>query len=194
MLSRLMRRDVLLSAVGGMASRSVVAPVPLITVSPPPSRTLTCGDLRAPCAIGRSGVRADKREGDGATPSGRFPLRRVLFRQDRIPTITSHLPVSPIGVRDGWSTDPADPSYNQMVTLPRSGPHEEMWRADGLYDVVVVIGYNDAPVVAGKGSAIFLHVARRAMSPTDGCVAVPLAFMLELLERCDTTTFIEISS
>jgi L,D-peptidoglycan transpeptidase YkuD (ErfK/YbiS/YcfS/YnhG family) len=82
--------------------------------------------------------------------------------------------------------------YNQQITLPRPGEYENLWRADGLYDVVIVIGYNDAPVVPGKGSAIFLHVARPGLSPTDGCVAVPLPVIVAISRLCDETTYIEI--
>jgi L,D-peptidoglycan transpeptidase YkuD (ErfK/YbiS/YcfS/YnhG family) len=169
---------------------SEVAPVALITVSP--RHVLTCGDLSSPCAVGWGGIRVNKREGDGSTPAGRYPLRRVLFRPDRIATIDSRLPVSTISKRDGWCTDPADAAYNQQISLPRSGQHEALWRDDRLYDVIVVIGYNDAPVVPARGSAIFLHVARPGMSRTDGCVAIPVDAMLEVVRRCDVNTAIEI--
>jgi L,D-peptidoglycan transpeptidase YkuD (ErfK/YbiS/YcfS/YnhG family) len=167
-------------------------PVTLITVSS--GRVLTCGDIRVPCAVGWGGIRVNKREGDGATPAGRFPLRRVLFRRDRIGSIESGLPVSAIGRQDGWCTEPSDAAYNQQITLPRSGQHEALWRDDRLYDVIVVVGYNDAPVVPGRGSAIFLHVARPGMSRTEGCVAVPVDAMLEVVRRCDGNTRIAIGA
>jgi L,D-peptidoglycan transpeptidase YkuD (ErfK/YbiS/YcfS/YnhG family) len=126
------------------------------------------------CALGRSGIAADKREGDGATPAGRFPLRRVLYRADRIPAPLGALPAAPIAETDGWCDDPADAQYNRQVTLPRTGRHETLWREDGLYDLVVVVGHNDDPPVAGRGSAIFLHVARPGYAPTEGCVALAL--------------------
>ena len=134
-----------------------------------------------------------KREGDGATPAGYFPFRRVLFRTDRV-VVRTRLPVTPIARQDGWCTDPDDRDYNQPITLPRHGRYENLWRDDHLYDIVVVIGYNDAPAVPGGGSAIFLHVARSELSPTDGCVAVAAAVLLEVLRRCDSNTFIEIKS
>jgi L,D-peptidoglycan transpeptidase YkuD (ErfK/YbiS/YcfS/YnhG family) len=184
------RRHLMRAVLGAGLMPGPVAPVDLITVSSPGN--LTCGDLRSVCAIGRGGIRIDKREGDGATPAGRFPLRRVLFRQDRIPSIESRLPVEGISKRDGWCTDPRSAAYNQRIALPHDGPHEKLWRDDGLYDVIVVIGCNDAPVVAGKGSAIFLHVARPAMSATDGCVAVAIDVILEVVRRCNANTLIEI--
>ncbi|MFT8244215.1 L,D-transpeptidase family protein [Roseomonas sp. BN140053] len=133
------------------------------------------------CALGRGGVRAEKAEGDGATPFGPLPLRRVLFRADRLAPPPCAVPLEPIGPADGWCDDPADPAYNRPVSLPYPGRHEELWRTDGLYDVVGVLGWNDAPVVRGRGSAIFLHVARPDYAPTAGCVALMLPDLLQVL-------------
>lgn len=114
----------------------------------------------------------DKREGDGATPAGLLPLRRVLYRPDRVARPDSGLPVSALDPGDGWCDDPAHPEYNQGVRLPHPGRCERLWREDGLYDLVAVLGHNDAPVVPGRGSAIFLHVAAPGYAPTEGCVAL----------------------
>lgn len=138
----------------------------------------------ARCALGRGGVRADKREGDGATPVGRFPLRRVLFRPDRLAPPETRLPVLPIDPADGWCDDLAHPDYNRPVRRPFPASHEEMWREDGVYDVVVVLGHNDDPVVPGSGSAVFMHVARPGYEPTAGCVALALPDLLRLLRDC----------
>lgn len=139
---------------------------------------------RARCALGRAGVRARKREGDGATPAGAFPLRRVLYRADRLEPPQTALPVSAIGPGDGWSDDPADPLYNRPVARPHPFSHEALWREDGLYDVIVVIGHNDDPVVAGHGSAVFVHIAKPGYAPTAGCVALALPDLLALLRVC----------
>jgi L,D-peptidoglycan transpeptidase YkuD (ErfK/YbiS/YcfS/YnhG family) len=136
------------------------------------------------CALGRGGIRADKREGDGGTPVGCFPLRRVLYRGDRMTPPETALPMTAIQPADGWCDDPADPAYNQPVRLPYPASHEEMWRVDGLYDVVVVIGHNDDPVVPGMGSAVFMHVAKPDYEPTAGCVALALPDLLALLKDC----------
>ena len=141
-------------------------------------------DGRLRCALGRGGVRQDKREGDGATPLGCFPLRTVLYRPDRIPMPQTALPLRAIVGSDGWCDDPADPAYNRAVTLPYPARHERLWREDGLYDLIVILGYNDAPPVAGAGSAIFLHVARPGLLPTEGCVALPLAELATLVAQC----------
>ncbi len=128
------------------------------------------GETRAAC--GRSGVSATKREGDGATPAGTFPLVQAYYRPDRLAAPTTGLPLIALRPDDGWVDDPADPQYNRPVSLPYPASHEEMWRADALYDLVVLIGYNTGPPVAGRGSAIFLHVARPDFAPTAGCIAI----------------------
>lgn len=145
------------------------------------------------CALGKGGLSANKREGDGATPLGSYPLRRVLYRSDRLsaPPATA-LPVVPLDPADGWCDDAAHPDYNRPVRLPHPARHEIMWRDDGVYDVVVVLGHNDDPPVPGKGSAIFLHVARPGYLPTEGCVALALSDLLEVLALCGPDTSIRI--
>lgn len=131
--------------------------------------------------FGRGGLRADKQEGDGATPVGMLPLRRVLYRADRVAPPDCAVPLEPIAPDDGWCDDPADSAYNRMIRLPYGARHEALWRSDGLYDVVGVLGWNDAPIRPGRGSAIFLHVA--GAGPTEGCIALPLAELQALLAR-----------
>ncbi|HKM62428.1 MAG TPA: L,D-transpeptidase family protein [Acidisphaera sp.] len=155
---------------------------------------LTAGELRLRCAVGRGGVRRDKVEGDGATPAGRFALRLVLFRPDRVAGVETALPARALSPADGWCDDAAAPRYNTLITLPSSAHHEELWRADHLYDVIAVIGYNDAPVIAGKGSAIFLHVASPDFAATDGCVALALPALLTVLRRCGPMTAIKVEA
>jgi L,D-peptidoglycan transpeptidase YkuD (ErfK/YbiS/YcfS/YnhG family) len=139
------------------------------------------GKLR--CALGKGGVAAmgAKREGDGATPAGLWPLRRLFYRPDRMDAPKTRLPIAALKPTDGWCDAPGDPAYNQAVTLPYPASAEHLWREDGAYDLIVVLGYNDAPVVPGRGSAIFLHVARPDYSPTEGCVALAKDDLLEVL-------------
>lgn len=135
---------------------------------------LVLGGLRARCALGKGGVRpaAEKREGDGATPAATLPLRRVFYRADRLPPPRCAVPVEPLSEADGWCDDPDDRAYNTRILLPFAGRHEVLWRADTVYDIIGVLGWNDAPVQRGRGSAIFLHVARPGFPPTEGCVAL----------------------
>jgi L,D-peptidoglycan transpeptidase YkuD (ErfK/YbiS/YcfS/YnhG family) len=148
------------------------------------------GRVRA--AVGRGGLSYTKREGDGSTPVGTFPLRCLLYRPDRLAMPRTGLVVSPIHPSDGWSDDPRDLLYNQAVPLPHPYSHERLWRDDGVYDLIVPLGYNDDPPVPGLGSAIFLHCARPDFSPTEGCVAVALPDLLALLAECGPETLMEI--
>jgi L,D-peptidoglycan transpeptidase YkuD (ErfK/YbiS/YcfS/YnhG family) len=144
------------------------------------------GDRTFDCALGRSGLVADKREGDGGTPIGRFPFRRLLYRADRVAHIETRLPARHIERDDGWCDDPASPDYNQPVRLPHPARHEQLWLESPLYDLVVVIGHNDDPIVPGAGSAVFLHVARDDWSPTAGCVAFRREDLLTILAHVTT--------
>jgi len=130
-------------------------------------------------AIGYGGIRTDKQEGDGATPSGVLPLRRVLYRPDRGPPPQSILPVQPLQPDDGWCDDPTHPDYNRAVKQPASA--EQLWRDDAIYDIIGILGWNDQPVRPGLGSAIFLHIARPAYTPTDGCIALSPADLRHVL-------------
>jgi L,D-peptidoglycan transpeptidase YkuD (ErfK/YbiS/YcfS/YnhG family) len=132
-------------------------------------------------ALGARGVNANKEEGDGATPAGPLKLRRVLYRADRLPPPDCALPLEPIGQTDGWCDDPTHRDYNRMVRLPHDGHAEALWRRDGLYDVIAVLGWNDAPVERKRGSAIFLHVARPDYAPTEGCIALALGDLVRVL-------------
>lgn len=134
-----------------------------------------------PCTLGRSGIAVSKVEGDGRTPAGVFPLRRALYRTDRGPKPATGLPTDEIARDDGWCDDPKDAAYNRKVRLPYAARAENLWRDDGAYDVIVVIGHNDDPPVAGAGSAIFLHLAHDDGRPTAGCVAVSRATMAHIL-------------
>ena len=146
------------------------------------------------CAIGKSGISKNKREGDGSTPAGTFSLLRVLHRPDRLSKPTTGLPVLELKSNDGWCNDPTHHSYNQPVTLPHAASHEILWRTDPVYDIIVVIGHNSSPVVPFLGSAIFLHVAEAAFKPTEGCIAIDLMDLLEILGSCSKQTLIHVSS
>jgi L,D-peptidoglycan transpeptidase YkuD (ErfK/YbiS/YcfS/YnhG family) len=141
-------------------------------------------ERRVRAALGRGGTMAadDKREGDGASPLGTWPIRRVLYRPDKGPPPKTALPTAPIAPDDGWCDAPEDARYNRPVTLPYPASAERMWRDDNVYDLVVVLGHNDNPVVPGLGSAIFLHLAREDYRPTEGCVALAREDLEALLE------------
>lgn len=144
---------------------------------------LFVGGRAVPCALGRSGRRALKREGDGATPLGLFRLESVYYRPDRCPRPQTTLPLKIIQPSSGWCDAPADRNYNRPVCHPYPASAEAMWRPDGLYDVVVVLDCNRRPRVRGRGSAVFMHVARPGFQPTEGCIALRRTDLLRLLAR-----------
>jgi L,D-peptidoglycan transpeptidase YkuD (ErfK/YbiS/YcfS/YnhG family) len=152
------------------------------------------GDRRWRCVVGAGGVREDKVEGDSATPVGEYPLRHLYFRNDRLVLPKVRLPARPIGEHDGWCDDPHSPAYNRLVRVPNDWSHEKMWREDGLYDLLVVVGYNDDPPEGEWGSAIFLHIARDDMSPTRGCIAFARDDLLELVPLLSRETRLRIHS
>jgi L,D-peptidoglycan transpeptidase YkuD (ErfK/YbiS/YcfS/YnhG family) len=146
------------------------------------------------CALGPAGVKpaAQKHEGDGASPAGVWPLREVIYRPDRGPPPASALRVRAMAEDDGWCDDPADEAYNRPVKLPYPASAEALWREDGVYDIVVVLGHNDDPPVPGAGSCIFLHLNRPGYPPTHGCVAIARADLEALLEMAQPGDALEI--
>lgn len=144
------------------------------------------------CALGRGGRKVCKREGDGATPIGRWKIREVFYRSDRVARPICGVPVRSIRPLDGWCDAARDPNYNRRVVHPYPASAERMWRADHLYDVVVVLGYNDMPRSRGRGSAIFLHLARADYMPTEGCVAVSHRDMSRLLRCISRRTYLRV--
>ncbi len=147
----------------------------------------TFADKDYRCSLGRHGLTSNKSEGDGKTPIGDFPLRAVFVRPDKIYKDNLRyvsLPVNYISPDDGWCDDPVDQNYNQHVSLAMLEPHishESLFRDDDLYDFVIVVGYNDAPVKPGKGSAIFIHVASNKYAGTSGCIALSARDIVQIL-------------
>ncbi|MEX0694698.1 MAG: L,D-transpeptidase family protein [Rhodospirillales bacterium] len=155
--------------------------------------TLEYGGVLYQCALGRSGIRTDKHEGDGATPTGLYHLKRLYLRADRMTAVETGLPCVIIATDDGWCDDPAHPAYNRPVKLPFSAGHEKMWRDDPLYDLVIEISHNDNPPVPGAGSAVFIHVASDDYAATEGCIALKKSDLVALLTDWSPATTIKIS-
>lgn len=152
------------------------------------------GDLKIPCAIGRGGVIAasEKREGDGATPLGKWRMKRAFYRADRLERPDTALPITALRPADGWCDSADHPLYNRPVTLPFAPSHEKLWRDDHAYDVIVELSHNDDPVVPGLGSAIFFHLAHDDDRPTEGCVAASLEDTLAILAQSTTKTYLDV--
>lgn len=144
------------------------------------------------CSIGLNGTSKNKREGDKKTPSGLFPLRMVMFRSDRIKNVVTSLNTFEMLPDDGWCDDPYDKNYNRHIKLPFSNSHEKLWREDSLYNIIIVIGFNDNPIIPYKGSAIFLHCTNKLYKPTDGCVALIENDIIKILSLINLETKIQI--
>lgn len=153
---------------------------------------LVAGPLRLQVALGCGGVKANKVEGDGATPRGRFRPLRVWWRADRGPRPRTGLPVRRISPEDAWCEDPADRRYNRPIRRAEGTAGDRLWRQDHLYDLVVEIDHNTRPRIAGRGSAVFIHLARAGFGPTAGCVALQPKDLRTLLERLSPKTRIVI--
>jgi len=153
---------------------------------------LIAGGQTIPVALGRGGILANKFEGDGATPRGTFHPLRLWWRADRWPRPRTRLPIRPITPQDAWCEDPADRHYNRPVRLAPGRSGDRLMRADHLYDFIIEIDHNTRPRVAGRGSAVFLHLARDNFGPTAGCVAMTRPMMLRLLARIGPRTKIVI--
>jgi L,D-peptidoglycan transpeptidase YkuD (ErfK/YbiS/YcfS/YnhG family) len=153
---------------------------------------LRAGPLVLPVALGRGGITANKREGDGGTPSGRFRPLRLWWRADRLPRPRTLLPTRRITRAAAWSEEPTDRNYNRPVMRSANEPGDRLWRSDALYDLFIEIDHNVRPRVAGRGSAVFIHVARPSFSPTAGCVALVVQDLVRLAQRIGPKTRITI--
>jgi L,D-peptidoglycan transpeptidase YkuD (ErfK/YbiS/YcfS/YnhG family) len=170
--------------------------LPYIYVKPRPGNRsqgwLAAGPLRIPVALGRAGIKANKREGDGSTPRGSFHPLRLWWRADRHPAPNTLLPLRRIAPHDAWCEAPTDRRYNRPIRLAADAPGDRLQRADHLYDFVIEIDHNTRPRIAGRGSAVFIHVARPGFLPTAGCVALTTGRLRLLLARISTKTRIVI--
>jgi L,D-peptidoglycan transpeptidase YkuD (ErfK/YbiS/YcfS/YnhG family) len=153
---------------------------------------LTAGALTIPVALGRGGIKANKREGDGGTPRGVFRPRRLWWRADRHVRPNTFLPVRAIRTGDAWCEDPASRHYNRAIRLAEGAAGDRLRRQDHLYDFIVEIDHNAGPRIAGRGSAVFLHLTRANFSPTAGCISMTRSAMLRLLRRMGPQTRIAI--
>jgi len=162
------------------------------TIIVSPVGTLSFANKVYRCALGKSGIKTDKGEGDGATPAGTFSIREVLYRPDRVAKPKTGLKISALKPNDAWSDDPKDIDYNKRVLLPHSGRVERLWRKDQLYDIIVVIGYNDGNDRNSRGSAIFLHVVKNGYKYTRGCVAIEKRDLLEIISSASPPEYIMI--
>ncbi len=181
---------------GGLARYEISRGIGVIDVRAKPGHKtrglLVAGNLVLECALGKGGITAFKREGDGATPLATMRLLYGYRRGDKGVLPSSRLPLGRVRRLDGWCDAPSDANYNRPVRLPYAASHEDMWRRDDLYDVCIVMDWNIAPRRRGCGSAIFFHLARPGYTPTEGCIALRRADMARLLPHLTDRTMIRV--
>jgi L,D-peptidoglycan transpeptidase YkuD (ErfK/YbiS/YcfS/YnhG family) len=188
-----MENKVISNAYGSISGDRPLSAIRIRAAAGNPRRGwLTAGGRTVPVALGRGGIRANKREGDGGTPKGTFRPRQLWWRADRHPRPRTFLPVRAIGPEDAWCEEPSSRHYNRPIRLERTHGGDHLRREDQLYDFVVEIDHNTSPRIAGRGSAVFLHLARDNFGPTAGCVSMAKSEMLRLLARLGTDTRIVI--
>ena len=145
------------------------------------------------CAIGKRGIGNKQKEGDQITPKGKFKIKIILYRKDRISNFTSKIAKLPIQKNMGWCDDPYSKDYNKLIKFPFKYSAEQLYRKDNIYDIILILNYNINPIIKGKGSAIFIHVAKKNYNNTLGCIAVSKKNLKKIINRIDKTTTINIS-
>ena len=144
------------------------------------------------CALGKGGIKQKEREGDFITPKGKFKLIKIYYRSDRIKKISSVLKKIKIKKNMGWCDDVSSNYYNKQIKINKKISHEKLHRKDNVYDIIVVLNYNLNPIIKGKGSAIFLHVAKKNYNKTQGCIALKKNELLHLVSKIKKNTQIRI--
>ena len=156
------------------------------------SENLLFKNLKFRCSLGKNGVTKNKVEGDKCTPSGIYRLKQVFYRADRIKKITTNLKKIKIKKNMGWCDDSSSKKYNHLIKIPNKFSHEKLYRKDHIYDIIVVLNYNMNPVIKKKGSAIFMHIAKKNYSKTLGCIGLKKNDLLEILNKVKKNNKIKI--
>ena len=149
---------------------------------------LKYNNLKFRCALGKAGVQGSKREGDNVTPKGTFKIVKIYYRSDRIKKISSKFRPIKITKNMGWCDDPNSKNYNQLIKLPTKYGHEKLHKKNNVYDLIVVLNYNMNPIIKNKGSAIFIHVAKKKYKKTAGCIALKKIHLLSLIKKIEKNT------
>ena len=144
------------------------------------------------CALGKYGINEKKKEGDKITPRGTYKVLNVYYRKDRIKKISSKLKLIKIKKNMGWCDDPDSKNYNQLISIPSKYSYERLFRKENTYDLIIVLNYNMMPVIKNKGSAIFIHIAKKRFQPTQGCIAISKKNLLYLIKKISKNTKIKI--
>ena len=155
---------------------------------------LTFKNYKAKCAIGKKGIGSKKKEGDLITPRGKYKVKYILYRKDRIKKIQSEMKIIKIKKNMGWCDDPRSRNYNQLINLPSNYRHEKLFKKENTYDIVLVLNYNMRPIKKNKGSAIFIHVSKKNFKKTEGCVAIQKRYLLKIVKEIKKNTKVMIEN
>jgi L,D-peptidoglycan transpeptidase YkuD (ErfK/YbiS/YcfS/YnhG family) len=150
-------------------------------------------NLKFRCSFGKGGIGKKRKEGDNITPKGNYRIVNVYYRQDRIKKILSKLKLTKIKKNMGWCDDPDSKNYNQLIKVPTKYSHEKLFRSDNIYDLIIVLNYNMTPVIRNKGSAIFIHIAKKNYNKTAGCIALKKTHLVKLIEKINKETKVKIN-
>ena len=153
---------------------------------------LLCGEYKVKCAVGKRGIKKKIKEGDLITPKGSFKIKDIYYRKDKVKNISNKLKKKIIHKNMGWCDDPRSKSYNQLIRYPFKFSSEKLFRSDNLYDIIIVLNFNMRPIKKNKGSAIFIHVAKKNYEPTKGCVAVKKKELIKITNILKKNTIIKI--
>tara|TARA_B100001029_G_C15060569_1_gene458102 strand:+ start:1725 stop:2216 length:492 start_codon:yes stop_codon:yes gene_type:complete len=145
------------------------------------------------CSIGKRGIKIKKKEGDKITPKGNFKIKHIFYRKDRVPTLITKINKTPINKNMGWCDDPKSKYYNKLVKFPFKYSAENLFRKDNIYDIILVLNFNTNPVLIGKGSAIFIHIAKKNYNKTEGCIAVSKQNMKKIIKKVNKKTLVKIN-
>jgi len=145
-------------------------------------------DLKFKCALGKSGIGNKKIEGDNITPKGNFKIIKIYYRKDRLKKLSSKFTLTEITKNMGWCDDPKSKKYNQLIKLPTKYSHEILYIRDNIYDLILVLNYNMKPTIKNKGSAIFIHVAKKNYKKTKGCIALKKTNLIYLVKKIKKNT------
>ncbi len=157
------------------------------------NKKLSFKHYKVKCAVGKRGIGIKRKEGDKITPKGQFKILNILYRKDRVPKLVSKIKKKPIKKNFGWCDDPKSKSYNKLIKFPFKHSAEKLFRKDNIYDIILVLNFNSKPVNKNKGSAIFIHVAKRNYKNTLGCIAVNKINLIKMIRIIDNSTVVKIS-
>ena len=155
---------------------------------------LTLNNYKAKCALGKRGIGYKRKEGDLITPKGVYKIRYILYRKDRVKKIQTKIKKIAIRKNMGWCDDPKSNNYNKLVRLPSSYNFEKLFIKENYYDIILILNYNMNPIIKNKGSAIFIHIAKKNYNKTEGCIALKKVHLLKIIKKINKNTKVKIEN